>query len=71
MAKKRTAHEKKFGRRQINMQLRFAKPEEAAAMDAIAKAAKIHHKSESQIARDLLLLGIELGQRTRPKRTTK
>jgi hypothetical protein len=55
MAKKRNEHEKKYNRRQVNMQLRFGVKDEVAAMDLIARQAKATGESESSVARDLLV----------------
>jgi hypothetical protein len=55
MAKKRNEHEKKYKRRQVNMQLRFGEPDEVAAMDLITQQAKASGESESSVARDLVV----------------
>jgi hypothetical protein len=55
MAKKRTAHEKRYNRRQVNMQLRFDEPAEVKAMNYIEAISRRDRVSQSKVARELLV----------------
>lgn len=52
--------EKKTGRRQVNMQLRFNRPAEVEAMEYIAEQAEKKDVSESAIARDLIVAAVRV-----------